>query len=263
MAPAIVFSVILLSIKECFSQKVFVVATALFFTVFISLNYEKVNARGRQWKEQGIMRKQFLYSLKEIQPSFPENSYVHIIGGSRSYMQRSLRAYYRNPKIYWTDDPGKATHVYLYVNGHFLDRHESIMPGVKYFVEFLKEGSIDHLMRLYDLKGWKVQKLELLRAISESAYNDADAHFWLAIIYKDMAMWGDAISEFKTVLSIAPNSIDARYQLGLVYMAVEKFNLAMKEFEFVANDKVSILASDAKQDIKYIKALSKEGGVRK
>ncbi|MEK7850313.1 MAG: hypothetical protein AAB275_00385, partial [Deltaproteobacteria bacterium] len=196
-------------------------------------------------------------------PSFPEDSYVHVIGGSRSYMQRILRAYYRNPKIYWTDDPGKATHVYLYVNGHFLDRHESIMPGVKYFVEFLKDGSIDHVMRLYDLKGWKVQKLELLRATSEAAYNDAGAHFRLATIYMDMAMWGDAISEFKTVLSIAPNSIDARYQLGLVYMAVKKLDLAMKEFEFVANDKVSILASDARQGIKHIKALSEEGGMGK
>lgn len=107
---SIVAAIILISFRERFSNKVFVAACALFFVIFIPINYARVQDRGKQWQRQGPPIERFLYSLKKMQPTFPENSYVHVVNGptGRAYIQQSLRAFYGNPKIYWVDDPTKV-----------------------------------------------------------------------------------------------------------------------------------------------------------
>lgn len=109
VGSSIVFAVILLAFRERFSNKIFVAACALFFIIFIPVNYARVQDRGKQWQREGPPMKRFLYSLKKVQPTFPENSYVHVVNGpvGRAYIQQSLRAFYGNSKIYWIDDPQK------------------------------------------------------------------------------------------------------------------------------------------------------------
>lgn len=110
VGSSIVAAIILISFRERFSNKVFVAACALFFVIFIPVNYARVQDRGKQWQREGPPIERFLYSLKKMQPTFPENSYVHVVNGptGRAYIQQSIRAFYGNPKIYWVDDPTKA-----------------------------------------------------------------------------------------------------------------------------------------------------------
>lgn len=229
VGPAIVFSVILLAIKERFTRQIFVVTTALFFAVFILLNYERANMRGQEWQEMGMIMKGYLYSLKEIQPTLPENTYIRILNGpgGRSYGQRALRGFYRNPKIYWADDFNREAYIYLYLNGRLLDNHESIMQMGK----DIKTEDIGSVMKFYDLKGWEVKKLEFLHAISTSLPDDAETHVKLALNYRDMKMYDDAISEYKAALAIKPSDLNIHYRLGMIYMAKGEYDLAIKEFE--------------------------------
>ena len=107
VGSSIVFAVILSSFKVRFTNKVFSIVLAIFFIIYISTNYKMVHDRGEQRYGQGMLMERFLYSLREVQPTFPENSYVHVVNGpaSRAYIQQSLRAFYGNPKIYWVDNP--------------------------------------------------------------------------------------------------------------------------------------------------------------
>lgn len=200
VGPAIVFSAILLWGKEHFRQKVFVATTALFFAVFILFNYERVNTRGRQWQDVGMTMKWFLYSLKDIQPSFPENSYVRVINGptGKSYTQRALRAFYRNPKIFCIDEPKEGAYVYLYLNDYIVDEHNSLMRLVSY----VKKEDIPYILMFYEFKRENKEKLEMLRAISQAKPYEADIHFRLAVTYRKMNMYDDAISEYKAALAI-------------------------------------------------------------
>lgn len=107
VGSAIVIAMVLLSFKERLSSKLFIVVCAVFFSFFISMNYNRVQVRGEQWRRDGQPMKRFLYSLKKVQPAFPQNSYVHVVDGpvGRAYIQQSLRAFYKNPKIYWVNNP--------------------------------------------------------------------------------------------------------------------------------------------------------------
>lgn len=244
VGPAIVFSVILLAIKERFSRKIFVVTTALFFAVFILFNYERVNVRGKQWQEAGMIMQDFLYSLKKIQPSFPENAYVNVLHGPSgvSYMQRAIRAFYKNPKIYWTEEPRDNAYIYLYLNDRLLESHESVLKMGKY----IQIGDIGYVLRFYQLKGLEKEKLELLlQVISASRSKDAEIHFRLALTYREIKMWDDAENEFKAALIIRPDDMKTHYELGLFYMAKGEYGLAIKEFEL----------AKAKEFVEYIKKM--------
>lgn len=107
VGSAIVLATVLSSFKERFPLKVFLVVCVVFFSFFISMNYNRVQVRGEQWRRDGQPMKRFLYSLKKVQPAFPQNSHVHVVDGpvGRAYIQQSLRAFYKNPKIYWVNNP--------------------------------------------------------------------------------------------------------------------------------------------------------------
>lgn len=107
VGSAIVIATALSSFKDRFPSKVFLVVCIVFFSFFVSMNYNRVQVRGEQWRRDGQPMKRFLYSLKKVQPAFPLNSYVHVVDGpvGRAYIQQSLRAFYKNPKIYWVNNP--------------------------------------------------------------------------------------------------------------------------------------------------------------
>lgn len=188
--------------------------------------------------------KKYLYSIKEIHPTLPENTYIRILNGpgGRSYGLRALRGFYRNPKIYWADDFNREAYIYLYLNGRLLDNHESIMRMAK----DLKAEDIGSVMKFYDLKGWEVKKMEFLHAISTYLPDDAETHVKLALNYRDMAMYDDAVSELKAALAIKPDNLNFHYNLGLIYMAKGENDLAIKEFE----------AAKAKMFVDYVKKRS-------
>lgn len=246
VGPAIVFSVILLAIKERFPRKIFVVTTALFLAAFILFNHGRVNERGKEWQDVGMTMKGYLYSLKEIQPTLPENTYIRILNGpgGRSYGQRALRAFYRNPKIFWAEERKEGAYIYLYLNGYVLDKHESIMRMAKE----IKKDDLDYVMKFYDVKGSEMQKLELLRAISASLPGEAEVHVKLALNYRDMEMYDDAISEYKAALAIKPDDINIHYSLGMVYIEKGEYDLAIKEFEL----------ANAKEFVEYVKKMKRK-----
>lgn len=107
VGSAIVIATILTNFKERLPSKAFLIICVVFFSFYISLNYNRVQVRGEQWRRDGQPMKRFLYSLKKVQPTFPQNSYVHVVDGpvGRAYIQQSLRAFYKNPKIYWVNNP--------------------------------------------------------------------------------------------------------------------------------------------------------------
>jgi len=193
----------------------------------------------------------FLYSLKKIQPSLPENAHVRVLHGpgGRSYVMRALKAFYRNPKIYWIDEPEKDAYIYLYLNGYVVENHKSLMR-LAYYV---KNEDIRYVARFYELKGRHNEKLEMLRAISESSYNDAEKHVSLSIIYRDMTMWDDAVYELERACSIAPGNIGLHYDLGMAYLAIGRYDPAVKEFEIVTSADSGRKFPMAKGFTEYIK----------
>lgn len=258
VGSAIVFSVILLSIKERFSQKVFMITSMSFFVVFILINYGRVNERGKKWQEGGILMKIFLSNFKNLQPSLSENSSVHIINSpiGRAYIQQSLRAFYGNPKIYWVDDPIKAAYTYLVVNDNLFNKHKSIMRMSK----SIGTDDIGPVMKFYELKGWNNEKLELLDAISTSAFNDAKMHYRLAQIYQDMKMLDNAETEYRTALIITPYDVEAHYNLGLLYISKKQHDKSIEEFKFVVENTQSPLSPMAKKFIKYLESIKHLSG---
>lgn len=161
IGPAIVFSAILLSISGHFNRKVFVTAAALFLAAFTLLNFERVKDRGKQWQEAGLTMESFLNSMKKLQPSLPEDAYVRVLHGpgGRSYVTRALRAVYKNPKIYWLDEPKKDAYIFIVLNGYLLNDHESIMKLAK----VISDEEVGYVMRFYELHQWETGKSEFLR----------------------------------------------------------------------------------------------------
>lgn len=107
VGPAIVFTLCLLSFKERFQFKYFVLICCIFFTCFVSINYGRVQSRGNEWRKSGPHMKRFIYALKKVIPDFPKNSYIHVVNAptGRAYVQRSLRGFYKTNDIFWVDNP--------------------------------------------------------------------------------------------------------------------------------------------------------------
>ena len=250
VGPAILFSVMLQYLKGHLKLRSFVIASSLFFTVFIFINYERVEARGKEWREEGERMRKFLFSLKKIQPTLPENSYICLLAGPEgSYTLPSVRAFYKNPKIYWTDDPRKDAYIYLYFNDRVIDKHESIMR----VIDAIQPDDIGYVLKFYDLKRMEKEKIEFLRSISLLYFKDAEIHFKLAITFRNMGMLDDAETEFKAALAITPMDMESHYYLGLLYALEKKYDQATGELQFVAGSKTLPYAPMADESLKSIR----------
>ena len=82
---------------------------ASLLVLFTGYNYQNVNARGLQWKNETEASRVFLKALQQTIPRFPPNSHVHFIDAplGRAFVQQSLRAFYQNPSITWIADLDK------------------------------------------------------------------------------------------------------------------------------------------------------------
>lgn len=104
---AIAYTAILAELKDRFSPKVAMVSAALFLTLFLSHNYNQLQKRGEEWRDDGEPTKLFLESIRKVVPEFPPNTHIYVNNGptGRAYIQQSLRAFYKNSTIYWIVDP--------------------------------------------------------------------------------------------------------------------------------------------------------------
>lgn len=107
---AMVFALCLHSLKERMRMRYLVLSWCLLIPPFVYINYNRVQSRGNEWRIHAEPMKRFLSSIKKVQPRFPKNSYIHVVDPptGRAYIQRSLRGFYKNPDIFWVDDPDKV-----------------------------------------------------------------------------------------------------------------------------------------------------------
>lgn len=107
IGPAMVYAALMLSFKERFSSRVFIVCAATCFGVFGWINYTNVQQRGWAWKEEAAPVAHYFIALDKIMPSFPPNSFVYVDNAptGRAFVQQAMRAYYRHPSITWINNP--------------------------------------------------------------------------------------------------------------------------------------------------------------
>lgn len=108
VGSAIVFALLLFSIKEKFNKKIFIGCTSFFLVSFLMLHHYRIKERGEEWQYSGLVMKNFLSGVQSQINTFEGTSaYVHAMGApeGRAYVQRALRAFYKNENIVWVDDP--------------------------------------------------------------------------------------------------------------------------------------------------------------
>lgn len=106
VGSSIIFAAVISNFRDRLPQRIYIPTLCLLLFLFVSINYNRVHVRGEGWRFFSQSMERFLYSLKDVQPTFPENSYVHVVNKptKQAFIQQSLRAFYKNSKIYWTDN---------------------------------------------------------------------------------------------------------------------------------------------------------------
>ena len=104
---ALILGAVVLSVRDRFPGKIGFAVAALFFCLFVPLNYGRVQARGLEWQQAGEPTARFLKAIKHSMPYFPPDSHIFIVNapGGRAFMQQSLCAFYGDPGITWISNP--------------------------------------------------------------------------------------------------------------------------------------------------------------
>lgn len=238
VGSSIVFAAILISFRERFSNKIFMAVCALFFVIFVAISYSRVQDRGMQWQGQGKPMRGFLYSLKEVLPTIPENSYVHVkgdVGAGRAYIQQSLRAFYRNSKIYWTNDPHTV----------------KLKNGEQIIIIFYRKETAPALASNDDLsvliyKGLPEREIKMLyytrmdnKELNNENLNHAISNIEqryevlssLGYLYYNIKNNNRAINSFKEALKINPSDYRLKEDLALIYEGQGQLKEAKALFE--------------------------------
>jgi len=108
IGSSLVIAALLVQLREKFSVRVFYPAALIFLALFASVNYDRIQERGYEWRDEGAPMELFLKAMKKVMPEFPPHSIVFVENkrAGRAFVQQGLRAYYRNPDITWLADPG-------------------------------------------------------------------------------------------------------------------------------------------------------------
>jgi hypothetical protein len=111
IGSSIILAAVILRLRERLPAKICYPAAAVILSLFVLLNYGRVQARGGQWRDQGVMMKEFLYSIKKKIPDFPPDSYIIVIDApeGRSFIQQALRAFYKRTDISWVFNTAEYT----------------------------------------------------------------------------------------------------------------------------------------------------------
>lgn len=107
IGSSIVLAAMVVRLREKLPLRACYAASVVIVSCFVWLNYERVQARGKEWRETGEPVAHFLKAVKGAIPEFPPNSYVFVENAptGRAFVQQSLRAFYGNPGITWIVDP--------------------------------------------------------------------------------------------------------------------------------------------------------------
>jgi tetratricopeptide (TPR) repeat protein len=71
------------------------------------------------------------------------------------------------------------------------------------------------------------------------------AHFWLAVVYNDLNMFGQAVREVRLATEIQPNHIPARILLGSILFRAGRYHEASKQYQQALN----LAASEASLNV--------------
>ena len=72
-------------------------------------NYERIQSRGSEWAADGRPVKAYLAAIGKVMKTFPDNSHIYVDNAptGRAYVQLAMRAYYRNPTLWWIAEPDR------------------------------------------------------------------------------------------------------------------------------------------------------------
>jgi hypothetical protein len=107
IGAAIAYTSIFYGLRDRFSPRVAVTGAALFLLIYLPYNYRLLQVRGEQWRDDGEPVRRFLVAMKQAVTQFPPSTYILVNNAptGRAYVQKSLRAFYRNTSITWIVDP--------------------------------------------------------------------------------------------------------------------------------------------------------------
>lgn len=231
--------------------------TTILCASFLAWSFVEIDQREKAWDFESKNTFNLFQQLKAKEEKLSSNSLIYLINipSSGAFWEPMVRLYYNNPSVNVIRYPHMPdfsryakVSIYLYIKGWLLNDHKSIMK----IANSIGIDDIWPVMKFYELKGWNNEKLELLNAISASAFNDAKMHYRLAQAYQDMKMLDDAESEYMAALLITPYDLELHYNLGLLYIAKKQHDKAVEEFKFVAEHKDSPLSPMAERFIKYL-----------
>jgi hypothetical protein len=105
IGASLVLALLLVSLREKISLRLFSGICIIALGIYCSINYMRVHERGTRWQREGEYVARFIHEIKRILPVIPPNSYITVSNPpeGRAFIQASLRAFYRNPGIYWKD----------------------------------------------------------------------------------------------------------------------------------------------------------------
>jgi len=109
IGPALLYAALMANLKERFSRNVFIFVATTCISIFIGINYNNIQRRGQEWKQEAAPVAIYLSAIGSIMKTFPPNSFVYVENPptGRAYVQQSMRVYYRNPSITWIVDPNQ------------------------------------------------------------------------------------------------------------------------------------------------------------
>jgi hypothetical protein len=106
IGASLVLAVLLVSLRERMPLRLFGATCMVVLALYCGMNYLRVQERGKPWQDEGENLASFIREMKRILPVIPVNSYITISNPpeGRAFTQSSLRAFYKNPRIFWKDD---------------------------------------------------------------------------------------------------------------------------------------------------------------
>lgn len=109
VGPALVYALFLDGIRKKLPFKIFILFLSVFILGSLYINYKRVEDRGGEWGYYGFHNKRFISALKDVMPTMEDKTYFFVFDrpAGRAFIQSALRAFYKNPEIYWVDDPNK------------------------------------------------------------------------------------------------------------------------------------------------------------
>jgi hypothetical protein len=107
IGAALVYTAVLIGVRERFSRQVAVVTAVLFLSLYIPYNYSLLASRGAQWRDDGFKMESFLSNMKKIAPQLPPDTYYYMesFPTGRAFVQQALRGIYNNHSITYIVNP--------------------------------------------------------------------------------------------------------------------------------------------------------------